>query len=489
MPLNLADREWNWIDDGVLPYALNAMRAVWVWFIFHLLARGLTPTRGDSLAPPVVFGLLAASTLLAQYGAFRAKNGMRATWLIALSGLGAGALALYLGVGADRFALWDARWLGALYADPALAIVVLVVAVWLWRWGILTGREPLTYDNFSSDFAVGIIVFLFALAIAYATAVVPLVELLLPVLVFFAVGLGTLAIASVQSTRRFERGRTGLSVGLNRYWLGTVAIVVGGLIVGGLILTQFFAPEMFMGILSTLAVVFNLIARLLFWVLVVVAFVVFSILEFFAHFFPEGNPPPETSPLQMPPHFAEQLKDLEQRPASLSPEIYLIFQILAGALIGAFIILIFALAFRRFKTLLEEDVEEMHETIFSFDLLKEQLARLFQRTSPAQDSEQPPFVLIDGDDPRAQIRRTYQAVLAWATARAMPRAPGMTPNEYLRFMNQALPQHGELLSVITAAYLQARYCPAPVSVARAEEVARAWEMIVRGNAADKVSVA
>jgi len=201
MPLNLADREWNWIDDGVLPYALNAMRAVWVWFIFHLLARGLTPTRGDSLAPPVVFGLLAASTLLAQYGAFRAKNGMRATWLIALSGLGAGALALYLGVGADRFALWDARWLGALYADPALAIVVLVVAVWLWRWGILTGREPLTYDNFSSDFAVGIIVFLFALAIAYATAVVPLVELLLPVLVFFAVGLGTLAIASVQSTR------------------------------------------------------------------------------------------------------------------------------------------------------------------------------------------------------------------------------------------------------------------------------------------------
>jgi hypothetical protein len=37
--------------------------------------------------------------------------------------------------------------------------------------------------------------------------------------------------------------------------------------------------------------------------------------------------------------------------------------------------------------------------------------------------------------------------------------------------------------------LQARYCPAPVSVARAEEVARAWEMIVRGNAADKVSVA
>jgi hypothetical protein len=244
-----------------------------------------------------------------------------------------------------------------------------------------------------------------------------------------------------------------------------------------------------MGILSALVVVFNFIARLLFWVLVVVAFVIFSIVEFFARFFPKGNSPQETSPLQMPPNFAEQLKDLERQPASLSPEIYLIFQILAGVLIVAFVVLIFALAFRRFKTLLEEDVEETHETIFSFDLLKEQLARLFQRTSPAQDSAQPPFVTIDGDDPRAQIRRTYQAVLAWAITRAVPRAPGMTPNEYLRLMKAALPQHGELLSVITAAYLQARYCPAPVSVARAEEVARAWEMIARGNAADKASAA
>ena len=481
MPQNLADLEWNWIDDGVLPYALNAMRAVWVWFIFHLLARGLTPTRGDWLAPLAVFGLLAISTLLAQYGAFRAKNGAGATWLIALSGLGAVALALYLGVGADRFALWDARWLGALYADPALAIVVLVVAVWLWRWGILTGRESLTYDNFSFNFAVGIIVFLFALAVAYATTVVPLGELLLPVLVFFAVGLGTLAIASVQSTRRFERGRTGLSVGLNRYWLGTVAIVVGALIVGGLILTQFFVPETFMGILSALAVVFNFIAQLLFWVLVVVAFVVFSILEFFARFIPRGNSPRETPPLEMPPNFADQFKDLEQRPASLSPEIYLIFQILAGVLIVAFIVLIFALAFRRFKTLLEEDVEETHETMFSFDLLKEQLARLFQRASSAQGSAQPPFVLIDGDDPRAQIRRTYQALLAWAAERGVPRAPGQTPVEYKDALNRSFHSFIEPISLITAAYLCARYSTTTISAARAAETARAWGQIAQDN--------
>jgi hypothetical protein len=377
--------------------------------------------------------------------------------------------------------LWDVCWFGALYADPALAIVVLVVAVWLWRWGILTGRESLTYDNFSFNFAMGIIVFLFALAAAYATTVVPLSELLLPMLVFFAIGLGTLAIASVQSTRQFEHGRTGLSVGLNRYWLGTVAIVVVALIVGGLILTQFLAPETFIGILSALAFVFNFIARLLFWVLAIVAFVIFSILEFFARFIPRGNSPRETPPLEIPPNFVDQFKDLEQRPASLSPEIYLIFQILAGVLIVAFIVLIFALAFRRFKTHMEADVEEMHETIFSFDLLKEQLARLFQRTSPAQDSAQPPFVTVDGDDPRAQIRRTYQALLAWAAARGVPREPGQTPVEYRDALSRALHSHLEPISLITAAYLCARYSTTAMSAANAMETARAWEQITRAD--------
>ena len=352
MALNLADREWNWIDDGVLPYALDAMRAIWVWLIFHLWARGLTPTRGDWLAPFTVFGLLAASTLLAQYGAFRAKTGVRATLLVAFGGLGAVMFALYLAVGLGRFAPWDMRWFGALAEDPLITAVVLIVAVWLWRWGIVTGREPLLYDAFAFHFAFGVLVFVAALAIAYAAAIVPLVELLLPLLLFFAIGLGALAVSSLQSARRFEQQQTGQWFALNRYWLGIVGAVIGALLVGGVFLSQFFAPEAMASILSGLAVLLDLLARLLYWVVLVAAFVVFTIFDLVARVLPTVDLSSNSPVIATPPNLADQFKDLRQQPAGLAPEAYLVFQMIAGALIAAFIILIFALAFRRFKVLL-----------------------------------------------------------------------------------------------------------------------------------------
>ena len=489
MALNLVEREWNWIDDGVLPYALDAMRAIWVWLIFHLCARGLTPTRGDWLAPFTVFGLLAVSTLLAQYGAFRAKTGARATLLVAFGGLGAVMLALYLAVGLGRFAPWDARWFGALAEDPLITAVVLMVAVWLWRWGIVTGREPLIYDVFAFHFAFGVLVFVAALALTDAAAIVALAELLFPLLLFFAIGLGALAVSSLQSARRFEQQQTGQWFALNRYWLGIVGAVIGALLVGGLFLSQFFAPEATAGILSGLVVVVDLLARLLYWVVLVAAFVVFTVFDLVARVLPtvdlSSNPPV----IATPPNLADQFKDLRQQPAGLAPEAYLVFQMIAGVLIAAVIVLIFALAFRRFKVLLEEDVKETRETIFSFDLLKEQLAQLFKRKSQAQGASIPPFAAIRGDDPRVQIRRAYQALLAWAAAHGIPRSPGQTPNEYLTLLARGMHIYIEPMALITDAYVQARYSTMPISADRAGEVLRAWQAIAsdaeRGNGRGK----
>jgi hypothetical protein len=490
MALHLTDRKWNWIDDGALPYALDAMRAIWVWLIFHLWAHGLTPTRGDWLAPFTVFGLLAVSTLFAQYGAFRARTGVRATLLVAFGGLGAVMLALYLAVGLGRFAPWDVRWFGALADDPLITAVVLIVAVWLWRWGIVTGREPLIYDAFAFHFAFGILVFVAALGIAYAAAIVPPVELLFPLLLFFAISLGALAVSSLQSARRFEQQQTGQWFALNRYWLGIVGAVIGALLVGGLFLSQFFAPEAVAGILSGLTVLLDLLARLLYWVVLVAAFVVFALFGLIARVFPTAGLSVNPPAIATPPNLADQFKDLQQQPAGLSPEAYLALQVIAGTLIAAFIILIFALAFRRFKVLLEEDVEETRETIFSFDLLKEQLAQLFKRKSQGQGASAPPFAAIRGDDARAQIRRTYQALLAFAAAHGIPRSPGQTPNEYLTSLARGMHIYLEPMMLITEAYVQARYSLTPISPDRADEVLRAWQVIAsdaaRGNGRGKL---
>ena len=67
-----------------------------------------------------------------------------------------------------------------------------------------------------------------------------------------------------------------------------------------------------------------------------------------------------------------------------------------------FAALIFALAFRRFRTYFEEDVEEERESVLSLDLLKAQLAELFRRKvrTPAP----PPYaVTVIDDTPAGQV--------------------------------------------------------------------------------------
>jgi len=483
MRWNLIERQWNWMDDGVLTYALCAMRAVWIWLWLHLAARALTPTHGDWIALPTVFGLLALGTLLSQYGIFRMKSNARAALLVSSAGLVAVVLSVYFAVGTERAPLWDARWLRAILDNIAASLVVLSIAVWLWRWGILTGRELVLYDVFLFNFTIGVIAFVIALGVAFGMNLVSLYELVLPLLLFFAIGLGTLALSSLQDARRYEGGRTGQQIALNRYWLGTVGAIIGAVLLGGLLLTQLFAPEYLSGILTMLTVILGWMAQLLFLVAVIVSYIVFAIFEFFARFFPSLNLS-NLQKIQPPPNYAEQFKDLEhQSSSSPSPEVYLALEIIAGILIAGAIILIFALAFRRFLYLDKEEIEETRETIFSFDLVKEQLAQLFKRKG-GKDKATAPFVSIIGDAPRAQVRRTYQALLAWAASRGVPRAPGQTPNEYLMLMDQGLHLYIEPISIITDAYVQARYSIAPIPADRAEGVMRAWQIIVHDNAAD-----
>ncbi|MCX7840585.1 MAG: DUF4129 domain-containing protein, partial [Anaerolineae bacterium] len=400
-----------------------------------------------------------------------------AVLLVSFGGLAAVLIALYLSTG-TRVPLWDARWLGALLDDPAPSVVVLVVAIVLWRWGILAGRERVLYDTFAFNFALGVMAFVIALAVAFSTNVVSLYELVLPVLFFFAIGLGALALSSLQDARRYEGGRTGQQIALNRYWLGTVGVIIGALLLGGVLLTQFFAPDYLAGILNVLTLILNWLAQILFLVLIVVTFVVFTILEFFARLFPSLQISSRAQDLRTPTLF-EPFKDWEQATHAPSPQVYAVLQILAGVILAGVIVLIFAWAFRRFRYLDEEEIEETRETIFSFDLVREQLAQLLRR--PRAESSRAPFVALDADDPRAQIRRTYQALLAWADARGVSRAPGMTPYEYARALEREPGIDRAALTFITRAYVEARYSAASVDATRAQEVARAWQQIVQSK--------
>jgi hypothetical protein len=171
------------------------------------------------------------------------------------------------------------------------------------------------------------------------------------------------------------------------------------------------------------------------------------------------------------------LQDLDKPPSGLQLEIFNILKAVSILIVAALIIVAFILAVRRLRARrIDDDVEETRDTILSLDLLKEQLANLFSRKNQHAAAPEP-FIPIIGDDARSQIRRTYQSLLAWAAERGVPRPPGLTPSEYSMLISRELSIADTHAETITSAYLEARYSPAPILPARADEVVRAWTQI------------
>lgn len=469
MRLTESERTWNWIDDGVLPYALAALRAVWVWTFLEVWTRVLFPERGEFIPPLIVFALLAGGTLCAQIAVFRLREGRAGTILVAGGGLLAVAFTLYLALGAS------------LLENFGALILLLVVAAFLWRWGIVVGREPQTYDTYARNFAYGLVGLASAVFIAYVTRVAPLSAFVLPILLYFGIGLALLAISSLREAQKYERAETGESFALNRYWLGTVGAVIGALLIVGLLLGGLFAPEAARGLLGILAVLLGVLTRIFLLVVYVIAFLFFGALELIGrvvHLQPTTQPPQ----IQEPPRLDELFKDVAQQPSNVSPEVYLILQILAGSLLAVLVVLIFTVAFRRFRQYGEEDVEETRESVFSMELLQEQLRKLFRR-GPAKQVALAPFAEIRGDDARAQIRKVYQEFLTWAAARGISRQAGQTPNEFVEAAARLLELDPQPARVLTSAYLKARYSREPIETSVMDAVRHAWQEIARTDGA------
>ena len=152
--------------------------------------------------------------------------------------------------------------------------------------------------------------------------------------------------------------------------------------------------------------------------------------------------------------------------------------IIGGVVVAGLIVLIFLLAFRRFRTYAEEDVAEAHESILSLDLLKAQLARLLRRQGAATARSRRRSLRS------AATNRTY--VSGARTRRCWPgraehelaRPPGMTPERYQQWLSDAYPSYGEQFGVITAAYGFARYGAMSVSEESAVAAAAAWQQII-----------
>jgi hypothetical protein len=291
------------------------------------------------------------------------------------------------------------------------------------------------------------------------------------VLIFFAVGLVTVALASATEDR---------GVGLRRLgWrgililCGSVALVlVPGLLAGALV------GSLVGQIIST---VWEALALILLLMFVPLLELLFGLLEWLVNTLHLG---------QMFSQFVQQLQQRnQQRPALPENEALAGFPVWVQAAIRTFfallpiLLMLGLLLLARSRQRRQNVEDEERESLWSWSGLAADLRGLLTswRRPPSDGGLRAALSRLRGGDPVHRIRRSYIRLLLIGETHSQPRGAQQTPREYAATASAMLPSAAEPVTALTDAYERARYYPAGATDADAEAAERAWEAIDRAE--------
>ena len=297
------------------------------------------------------------------------------------------------------------------------------------------------------------------------------------VLLFMTTGLVSLSLVGVSNTIDDQEARIGVRLQIDRYWLVAMLSVVAGVMIVGLLFGQLVAPEMILRVLGWIRPLWNLIIRILFFIIAIFAYLFFSLLEpLLANL--ENRPRDEVARPMFSPVDSEPLPEVDRTPFQLPAFLSTLLKIALGLAVVALVAAIFILAVRRLQRSGPSErgeVLETRETILSVDLLRGQLADLLNSMRRSKVS---PFLdLGPAGDPRRVVRELYQSVLAKAQQLDVPRRRGQTPRAYRRSLLYLCPEQRESLNTLTRAYVVARYGILPPSADQVRAAKEACERI------------
>ncbi len=137
------------------------------------------------------------------------------------------------------------------------------------------------------------------------------------------------------------------------------------------------------------------------------------------------------------------------------------------ALVAIGVVFLLARAiFRNWSLRTKDEIEEIHESLWSwegfkadlclfFSMLRQRFAR--KRKKPAPGSAVPIWYREENTQGRLDIREIYRHLLWEASCSKMARHRHETPLEYAGRLGQAVPEGSEQLSELTNLYVDVRY--------------------------------
>ncbi|MBN1937883.1 MAG: DUF4129 domain-containing protein [Anaerolineae bacterium] len=470
--LGIVWKRWNWLDIFLIPLSVTLMQVVCIAPIFSALLH--EPTTGITETGFVFWlclGIMLAGAAVAQL----ATQNRMAPFIVVFGAIIAILVAWMLVIppGAQALDLWFADVVFDLTHASVdrlpVPLVTLIFAVFLWWRGLRA--QSMQHEGVLGLFAIGMAIQLGILLISFKSMSRLSGTLMLQMLLFLAASMAAFSFAQISRTMREQERRTGTTLRIDRYWVGTISGVIGVLILVGLFVSQFISPESF----RIFKPLWDTIVQIFLLIVYVFAYLFFGLLEPLLDRMPEERRD-MTMPFESAVSPGEMMEQLERNPIEVPPIWFQIFQtavILMGILL---VVWLLARALRKREATVESDgIVEERESILSTDLLKAQFQNLL---GGLRRHQPPPFLgLNDLQDTRRTVRQVYQTVLAQADALESPRRWGQTPDLYEETLIALHPEGQGAWDTITRVYDIARYGDEPPTREEAQAVLDAYALL------------
>jgi hypothetical protein len=484
----------DWLATFLYPLFVVLMETFWVypWLLWMGTLHVFLPPR-PALSLAAVFIVMAAAVLTVRY-LIKPQWSLRAAQSLVV---GAGLLVMLLTIGIEYrngYILLSTGWfkyMGSVFAatlsHPSTLIIALPALVYLWWRGINLGQSTSYFKNVYNSFVIGLVALIFLIVFWQFGSVSgafnkPGANVGLDIIAFFFFGLMAIAVTHLYQMRgAMSREETGLlSV---RRWLPIMLVVIGGIVIIVFFFAGAFSEGFFTSAGQAFAVIGRFLGKIIEYISIPLNYLFIAliwVLRFIINLLRgQQMQEPQSNNVSSGPLFPEVTT------VGIPHIVGVIIQWFVIAVIVGAVVFFIARAVSRYRERrVQEDIDQLDESLLSWRGLNEDLQALF--AAMAKRFQRRPAAgrrFSKEESGSMEIREIYRRFLEEGALSGYERGRFETPAEYASRLGSAVPDGREPLERLTEIYDTVRYgeiTPPPEKVENANGLWQTLRRLLRG---------
>jgi hypothetical protein len=479
-------KNYDWLAVVFYPLAVVLMEAFWVspwlsWIGVWTFFQESRPVL--SLASVII--VIVASLVITRIFSQRQWS----LWKIQVIIIGSGLVVMLLVLAVeynDGYTFLSAGWfshigqlLGNTFDHASTIAVAIPAIIYLWWRGIGLGQSTSYFRDIYRSFVLGMVALVFLIIfwqISSASGNIPQpgANIGVNVIAFFFFGLLAIAISHLYSMRRaMPKEEAGLTSVWR--WLPVMLGVIGLMILIGFGVASLFSPDFIDTIGRGAQAVFGFLGKIFEYIMWPIVWIAQGLVYVFKWFLSliSGSPQEQTEVSGN-----TTLPTQVQVAGELSPLATSIIKWVFLAIIIAVVIFFLAKAISRYRARhLKEDFDEVRESLFSWQGLRDDLKEFFNSLRRRRKPVKEPVYHFDEEAGRLDIREIYRH-MQWEAGRSgIPRRRHETAEEYARRIKDIVPDSARPLGGLTNMYENVRYGEEMASIDKETKANSLWVIL------------